>query len=204
MEDENLFDSYAVAIKKGSDVIGHIPRKISAACFLFLEMSGSLTCEITDSHHQYSFDIPQGGMQIPCKLIFKSRDSLLMTKIRRLVLTVPPIELERKQTASLKRKLDSELPPKPPAKKKAIINQAESSIIDLDSEKVAGPSDRNIAKENPWVNLGRTTLTTVDRSVILNGMLPIKFILCVYVSVCRCATNRQAYELCSEIGEQQI
>ena len=26
MEDGNLFDPYAVAIKKGSEVIGHIPR----------------------------------------------------------------------------------------------------------------------------------------------------------------------------------
>lgn len=85
----NLFDPYAVAIKKGSEVIGHIPRKISPACFLFLEMSGTLTCEITDSNHQYSFDLPQGGMQISCKLIFRSRDLTLMT--------VPLIELKCKQ-----------------------------------------------------------------------------------------------------------
>ena len=39
MEDENLFDPYAVAVtEKGSNVIGHnIPRKISAVCSLFLE-----------------------------------------------------------------------------------------------------------------------------------------------------------------------
>ena len=37
MEGKNLFDPYAVAIKEGSEVIVHVPRKISAACFLFLE-----------------------------------------------------------------------------------------------------------------------------------------------------------------------
>ena len=39
MEDENLFDPYAVAItEKGSNVIGHnIPRKIVAVRSLFLE-----------------------------------------------------------------------------------------------------------------------------------------------------------------------
>ena len=39
MEDDNLFDPYAVAItEKGSNVIEHnIPRKISAFCSLFLE-----------------------------------------------------------------------------------------------------------------------------------------------------------------------
>ena len=75
-------------------MIGHIPRKISAACFNFLDMGGTLTGEITDSHHQYSFDLPQGGLEIPCKLIFKSCDVVLMTKIKRLVRIVPPIELE--------------------------------------------------------------------------------------------------------------
>jgi len=41
MEDENLFDPYAVAMKKGSEMIGHIPRKISAAYFNFLDMGGT-------------------------------------------------------------------------------------------------------------------------------------------------------------------
>jgi len=66
MKDMNFFDPYAVAIKKGSEVIGHIACKISAACFNFLDMGGTITCEITDSHHQYSFDQPQGGLEIPC------------------------------------------------------------------------------------------------------------------------------------------
>ena len=44
MEDENLFDPYAVAIKKGSEVIGHVPCKISAARFLFLEMRRGSIC----------------------------------------------------------------------------------------------------------------------------------------------------------------
>ena len=161
MEDENFFDPYAVAIKKGSKVIGHIPRNLSAACFNFLDMGGTITCEITDSHHQYSFDLPQGGLEIPCKLIFKSRDVVLMMKIKRLVRIVPPIQLECKQTAPLKRNLDPESSHKPSSKK----NQAKLPVIDLDSESTAGPSDRNVAKEAPWVNLGRHTLTTVDKSI---------------------------------------
>ena len=35
-ESGNLSDLYAVAIKKGSKVVGHIPQKMSAACSLFL------------------------------------------------------------------------------------------------------------------------------------------------------------------------
>ena len=33
-EDSNAFDPYAVAIRKSANVIGHVPRKISAACSL--------------------------------------------------------------------------------------------------------------------------------------------------------------------------
>ena len=37
MEDSNAFDPYAVAIRKGANIIGHVPRKISAACSLFIQ-----------------------------------------------------------------------------------------------------------------------------------------------------------------------
>ena len=67
-EDGNIVDPYVVAIMKGSELIGHVPRKISAACYLFIQKSGILTCFITDSNHQYSSDLPQGGFQIPYKL----------------------------------------------------------------------------------------------------------------------------------------
>ena len=32
-EDSNAIDPYAVAVKKGVNIIGHVPRKISAACY---------------------------------------------------------------------------------------------------------------------------------------------------------------------------
>ena len=71
-EDKNIMDSYAVAIMKGSEIIGQVPCKISDACYLFIQKGGILTCIITDSNHQCSSDLPQGGLQIPCKLVFES------------------------------------------------------------------------------------------------------------------------------------
>ena len=62
-ESGNPQDPYAVAIKKGSEVIGHVPRKSSAACSLFLLLGGTIRCEITDSQRRYSSDLPQGGLQ---------------------------------------------------------------------------------------------------------------------------------------------
>ena len=53
-----LICMYAVAIKKGTEVVGHVPRKMSAACSLFLRLGGVLHCEIIDSHRRYSSDLP--------------------------------------------------------------------------------------------------------------------------------------------------
>ena len=64
IEEENTRDPYVVAIKKGSEIIGRVPRKISAACNLFLEFGGLLRCVITDTHRRYSADLPQGGLKI--------------------------------------------------------------------------------------------------------------------------------------------
>jgi len=100
----NTSDTYAVAIKKGGEIIGHVPRKISAVCNLFLELGGSLSCIITDTHRQYSADLPQGGLEIPCKLVFEStKKSSLVSKVRRLVAVCPPIELKLEKKMAQKR-----------------------------------------------------------------------------------------------------
>jgi len=39
-ESGNPNDSYAVTIKNGASVIGHVPRKLSAAYSLFLSLEG--------------------------------------------------------------------------------------------------------------------------------------------------------------------
>ena len=92
---------------KGSEIIGHVPRNISAACYLFIQKGGILTCIITDSsNHQYSSDLPQGGLQIPFKLVFESHDVELIAKVRKLLQSAPPIYVQLEQPAS-KRKLES-------------------------------------------------------------------------------------------------
>jgi len=65
--------TYAVAIKKGSEVAGHVPRKSSAASSLFLWLGGTIYCEITDDQRRYSSDLPQGELKIPCKICFQRR-----------------------------------------------------------------------------------------------------------------------------------
>ena len=67
-ENENSQDPYAVAVKKGSLVVGHVSRKISAVCSLFLR-TGTITAIVRDSR-QYSSDLLQDGLEVPCVLRF--------------------------------------------------------------------------------------------------------------------------------------
>jgi len=170
-EDSNAFDPYAVAVKKDADVIGHIPRKISAACSLFVQGGGTLTCIITDSRRQYSADLPQGGLQIPCKLEFKCDNADLISIVRKLVKSAPPIDCEMKHTPAPvpKRKFVAAKPEEPPVKKCKQMTESKAIVLD--------PSCcRDIAKEDTWVIYGRCKLTTVDKSIILKGIVFVVFI----------------------------
>jgi hypothetical protein len=69
-EVRNEKDRYAVAVKKEDTVIGHLPHKISRVCSLFLRRGGCIACRVTGKM-RYSSDLPQGGLEIPCTLIFE-------------------------------------------------------------------------------------------------------------------------------------
>ena len=66
----NQHDRYTVSVKKGNTTVGHLPKKISKLCSLFIRRGGSIQCLVNGSR-RYSSDLPQGGLEIPCKLIFK-------------------------------------------------------------------------------------------------------------------------------------
>ena len=67
-ETGNVFDLFAVCVQKDGDIVGHVPRKISAICSLFLRRNETIHCKVTGSR-RYSRDIAQVGMKIPCQLI---------------------------------------------------------------------------------------------------------------------------------------
>ena len=58
-------DLYAVAVFKNDVVVGHVPRKISAACTLFIRKRGTINC-VVKGRRRYSSDLPQGGLEISC------------------------------------------------------------------------------------------------------------------------------------------
>ena len=65
----NNQDRYAVAVKRIRTIVGHLPRKIARVCSLLLHRGGSISCQVTGGR-QYSSDLPQEGLEIPCTLMF--------------------------------------------------------------------------------------------------------------------------------------
>ena len=82
-------DRYAVAVKIIEDgrKIGHVPRFMSKLLFFFLRNGGNVSRTVIGSK-QYSWDLPQGGVQIPVKYTFIGNQrivNILKTKILQLI-----------------------------------------------------------------------------------------------------------------------
>ena len=48
-ETTNHHDPYAVAVAKNGIAVGHVPRKISALCSLFIRRGGTISCRVDGS-----------------------------------------------------------------------------------------------------------------------------------------------------------
>jgi len=64
---------YAVLVEQKCGIVRHVPKPISTASHLFLHKGGKITCKITGTRG-FSRDLPQGGLDVPCRYIFKSED----------------------------------------------------------------------------------------------------------------------------------
>ena len=82
-EESNPHDPFAVAIHDGSNIVGHVPRKFSALCVLFIQRDDIIACQMIGSK-QYSMDLSQGGLEIPCVLTFSGEQREVL-KVQKLV-----------------------------------------------------------------------------------------------------------------------
>ena len=64
-------DRYAIAIISNDQTVGHVSKFLSKLTFFFLKHRGTLTVKVT-GERRYSFDLAQGGMEIPAEFIYKS------------------------------------------------------------------------------------------------------------------------------------
>ena len=70
----NSVDRYAVAVLKDDIVVGHIPKNISRIRSMFLARGGAITCTPIGGR-RYSAELPQGGLEIPCKFVFNGKQN---------------------------------------------------------------------------------------------------------------------------------
>ena len=65
----NAADTNAISVIREGTVIGHLPRKTSRMCTLFIRRGGVIHCRVTG--RRYSSNLTQGGLEIPCFLSFE-------------------------------------------------------------------------------------------------------------------------------------
>ena len=71
LETGNTHNPFSVSVHKSDrTIVGHLPKKISSVCSLFMRRKGTIQCEVTGTR-RYSVDLPQGGLEVPCKVIFE-------------------------------------------------------------------------------------------------------------------------------------
>ena len=80
-ERHNTHDRYAVAVKRESTTVGHLPKKYSCTFSLLLRGGGSIDCTVTGTR-RYSTDLSQGGLEVPCEVTLKGTKRL-MKKVNR-------------------------------------------------------------------------------------------------------------------------
>ena len=62
-EPGNSHDPFAVAVIDATgNIVGHVPKKISSICSMFLQRGGTIVCVILASCRRYSADLPQGAL----------------------------------------------------------------------------------------------------------------------------------------------
>ena len=127
-------------MKQNNYTLGDVPRMISAACSLFLDRGNkTITCIVT-GHRCYSSYLPQGGLEVPCTLKCDSKDSKLITKMKKLLHNSTKVDEN-----------DDDID-QHPSKKQKISDQYDYKEACV-----------------PWLSFHNIQLTVEDRDILGNG-----------------------------------
>ena len=67
---------HPIAVVKEGVIVRHMPCAAFLVCYLFLRRNCILRCQVTNTRY-YSIVLPQGGLEIPCRLIFSIHARLI-------------------------------------------------------------------------------------------------------------------------------
>ena len=188
-EPDNREDRYAVAVMNGTVVVGHVPRRISYICNIFLRHSGSIICRVTGPR-QYSRDLESGGLEVPCELRFYSNDLKCIKKskelLERALYATTAIEnhlgVEVSSSTSitttsgnhpveLTRSVDVKEGKKDNGDHPGTVKLLDQTMPTI-SEKLVMKGNKEFKVEKcskEWLRIGGIKLTLSDREAIVNG-----------------------------------
>ena len=119
-----------MAITKEDKIVGHVPRKMFAACFLFLgKKENIIKCKV-NGKRTYSQDLPQGGLKFPVMFKFQesSRDIHKIIKL----LASPKSELE-------------------PPYKKFEVEESDDAVNVKSREKLLNVEEKEVILQGGWL-----------------------------------------------------
>ena len=95
-ETDNHRDPFAVAVERSGVTVGHIPKKISSICSMFMRRGGMMNCRIT-GERRYSEDLSQGGLEVPCILLLRgaAKDIAKVKKLLKLYHQPSPSDINK-------------------------------------------------------------------------------------------------------------
>ena len=162
----NVADPFAVAVIKSGAIVGHVPRRISSICSVFLRRNGSIMCRVTGSR-RFSVDLVQGGLEIPCTLVFEG-SSTLSAKAKALIEAALSDCTKEKDAPLTKKtiKKEEEDTPDPPPAKKTIKKEEEIKPDPPPKKKCLNPTNE---EPQVWSKCGGITLFQKDKRGILKG-----------------------------------
>ena len=158
-ETNNAHDRFAVSVMKDDAIIGHVPRRFSSVCSIFLRKGGDLSCEIMGTK-RYSSDLPQGGMEIPCIYVFRGNETDV-AKVKKFKSVVFPDGLKSSQL------IDSSK--SEPVRKKRKVEEELTSQVQSSSVNVA--DDTCMRTVGQWLQFDRIVVTSQDKDIITSGGL---------------------------------
>ena len=167
-ETGNRHDPFSVKVIKSATIVGHLPKRISSTCSLFLRMGGSISCEVTGPR-QYSADLIQGGLEIPCRLMLFSSTKELIEKAKKLFGLC-----EQKMSKSETTKAASLVPLE--SKEFDFLNNAQSTsaVNGIPAKKIKLEdtfTSKGDVSHDQWLyhELGKVRLTIEDKNTITDG-----------------------------------
>ena len=144
-----MIDTLSPCACKDTRVVGHVARKISTVAYLFLRKGGAISCVVTGTR-RYLYDLPQGGMEIPCLLKFRGNKEILQ-KINQLLHSQ-----DKDEDANVKVPVEE-----PPAK----VLKSGSSSMHMSLKTMFKTND----DANIWIKCHRGLLSLNDKEISQKG-----------------------------------